>query len=138
MSITVACLDALLSPDPAQRHQAEDFLRAMTVEARAQALLQALDAVQGHHHQQLVAVLLRREILKLSNEALLKSMVDPLMTAFGSTQCTCRSAVGDCLAEVSGMLAITSPSDGLAVILRIIASAGTTVRSWLCFVCDYK
>lgn len=125
-TISVALLEALLSPDMHQRKPAEDALQSMACPDRCRALLQALGAVAQPHLQQMVAVLLRRDILRLQDVSMLPALVEPLLAAFATV--TSRSAVGDCLAEVCAVLAVMQPNDCTTVIQTILQAIGGQVR----------
>ena len=81
---------------------------------RCPALMQALASVTQTHHQKLVCVLLRRDILKLTDLNALQSLVDPLLQAFQALN-NCRAAIGDCLAEVCAVASFLDPKHGKMV-----------------------
>jgi hypothetical protein len=140
-AVTVELLEALLSPAAEQRRPAEEYLKAMTSADRCGAFLQALSTIQQPHLKQMIAVLLRRDILQIQQIAILPEMVDPLLAAFafgsnvgagtGSTtsaDSSRRTSVGDCLAEVCAVLSVLAPSECSPVLQKILQAIGTSVR----------
>ena len=130
MSVTVQLLEALLSPAAEQRQPAEEYLKAMTGTDRCGAFLQAMPTIQQPHLQQMIAVLLRRDILQMQPQhiSILPDMVDPLLAAFGNSDSSRRTSVGDCLAEVCAVLSVLAPSECAPVLQRILQAIGTSVR----------
>lgn len=128
MSVTVELLEALLSPAAEQRQPAEEYLKAMTGADRCGAFLQALSTIQQPHLKQMIAVLLRRDILQIQQISILPDMVDPLLAAFGSTDSSRRTSVGDCLAEVCAVLSVLAPTECAPVLQKILQAIGTSVR----------
>jgi hypothetical protein len=139
MSVTVELLEALLSPAADQRRPAEEYLKAMTGTDRCGAFLQALSTIHQSHLQQMIAVLLRRDILQLQDVSILPGMVDPLMAAFCSSNISStdalhavldsrRTSVGDCLAEVCAVLSVLAPNECSPVLQKILQAIGTSVR----------
>jgi hypothetical protein len=134
MSVTVELLEALLSPAAEQRRPAEEYLKAMTSTDRCGAFLQAMSTIQQPHLQQMIAVLLRRDILQMQppHISILPDMVDPLLAAFGNSDSTSRrTSVGDCLAEVCAVLSVLAPSECAPVLQKILQAIGTSVRLWI-------
>ena len=103
--ISSEVLDAILSPDAGRRSQAETILQSMSVVQRVQGFMNHLSTTQASspQTQMLAAVLLRRDILKLTDVAMLKELVSPLLSAF-STSASCKQQVGHCLAEICAIL----------------------------------
>jgi hypothetical protein len=154
-TVTVELLEALLSPNAEQRQPAEDYLKAMTGPDRCGAFLQALQQQQQQqqpHLQQMIAVLLRRDILQMQPRhiSILPDMVDPLLAAFAiggngdnnnnNNNNSRRTSVGDCLAEVCAVLSVLAPSSSSSsssssgecacapVLQKILRAIGTSVR----------
>jgi hypothetical protein len=131
-------LEALLSPAAEQRQPAEDYLKAMTGTDRCGAFLQALSTIQQPHLQQMIAVLLRRAILRMQPQhiSILPDMVDLLLAAFGNSDSSRRTSVGDCLAEVCAVLSVLAPpSECAPVMQKILQAIGTSVRVYI-HTCD--
>ena len=124
--VTVELLEALLSPAAARRKPAEEHLQGMTGPARCQSLLQALGRISQPHLQQMVAVLLRRDILQLQDCSILPAVTVELLAAFSSTNC--RQAVGECLAEVCAVLTVLQPETCGPVLQQILQAIGSSVR----------
>ena len=103
--ISSEVLDAILSPDAGRRSQAETILQSMSVVQRVQGFMNHLSTTQASspQTQMLAAVLLRRDILKLTDVNMLKELVSPLLSAF-STSASCKQQVGHCLAEICAIL----------------------------------
>ncbi|CAJ1951966.1 unnamed protein product [Cylindrotheca closterium] len=98
--ITAELLEALLSPDLLRRSQAEEHFQSLAVLDRVQGLMNQL----GHNSpsiQLLAPVLLRRDILKLTDINLVNQLILPLLASFPG-----RPHVGHCLAEVCATLSI--------------------------------
>jgi hypothetical protein len=131
-AVTVELLEALLSPAAEQRQPAEEYLKAMTGANRCGAFLQAMSTIQQPHLQQMIAVLLRRDILQMQqiSISILPDMVDPLLAAFGNSSdiSSRRTSVGDCLAEVCAVLSVLAPSECSPVLQKILQAIGASVR----------
>ena len=73
----------------------------------------------------LTAVLLRRDILKLDDPALLNELVDPLLQCYtSSTSSNCKMQIGHCLAEVCSSLSMitgASSADAEVVMTKIVS-----------------
>jgi hypothetical protein len=143
-AVTVQLLEALLSPAAEQRRPAEEYLKAMTGADRCGAFLQAMSTIQQPHLQQMIAVLLRRDILKMQHTqiSILPDMVDPLLVSFvsngtgtgngtGTDSSSRRTSVGDCLAEICAVLSVLAPSECSPVLQKILQAIGTSVRLWI-------
>jgi hypothetical protein len=107
--ITPQLLEALLSPNAGVRSQAETVYQSMSVVERVQGLLHQLTLTSQSPPQSLqllTAVLLRRDILKLTDPNLLQQLLSPLLTAFNTS--SCRLQVGHCLAEVCASLSMVA------------------------------
>jgi hypothetical protein len=99
-SITPEVLEALLSPNGSVRQQAESHFHALTLTDRVQGLMGRLvDTASPPQHQLLSAVLLRRDILKLTDITMLQELLSPLLRCFFASPDS-KMAVGHCLAEV--------------------------------------
>jgi len=98
--ITTELLEALLSPDFRRRSQAEEHFQALAVLDRVQGLMNQLGNTSPSI-QLLTPVLLRRDILKLTDINLLNELISPLLTSLPG-----RPHVGHCLAEVCATLSI--------------------------------
>jgi hypothetical protein len=112
VSLTVAILEGLLSPDPALRSASEAKLSALSPEQKCDELLRivpavadAADAERQQHGatsaagssslQQLICVLLRREALKVSSADNLLRLVDPLLGMFTTATTAGAAAAGN-------------------------------------------
>ena len=152
-SITVELLEALLSPDAIQRTQAEAFLRNLPVEQRAADLLRCLQQQQQQampkHLQQMAAVLLRRDILLLTDPSLLAPLTKALLELFlvassvsssatTTTTSTTTStsptttALGDCLAEICAVLSLIAPADSVTTMQGILQAISSAVSVCVC------
>jgi len=134
MSITPELLDALLSPQADQRRAAEAHLQQMS--DRCPALMQALGSVTQPHHQKLLCVLLRRDILRLTDLNALQSLGDPLLQAFQALT-HCRTAVGDCLAEVCAVASFLDLGQGKMITQQILQVIGPAVSIFR-FICSLR
>jgi len=140
MTITTDLLDALLSPDATRRGEAERYFQNVLVLDRVAGLVSLIQQQNNTNAQQqtvlsLAAVLLRRDILRLADVQALQSIVDPLLESFLQTanndvadQKT-RTAMGHCLAEICGTVALLSPSpsDKEQVMARILNAISNAV-----------
>jgi len=129
-SLTVEVLNALLSPDGNQRLQAEVYWKSIEPDQRAPQLVQLLQqqqAVSHYHLQQLAAVLLRRDILVLSNLELLAQFRDILIPLLE------KPGVGDCLAEICAVQTVFNESDSIHTMQTILNATAPAVSSkrWL-------
>jgi hypothetical protein len=136
-SITTELLDALLSPDATRRGNAEAFFQGLPLMERATGLVQQIQSSASSnsnapHLISLAAVLLRRDILRMSDYQAAIQLVDPLLESFlvPSTPPTTRVAVGHCLAEICGSVALLSPSpkDKEQAMARILVAISNAVR----------
>ena len=134
--ISFDLLQALLSPIASQRVAAEAQLLELTVEQRCEGLLQAFQQMHTNTNgsstssvsapaptQLLAAVLLRREIIHLSDASQLLSMIDPLLQVFsGSSSSSSNSNTGinHCLAELCASLPWLDRSTSIAAVQRIL------------------
>ena len=99
-SITPEVLEALLSPNGSVRQQAESHFHALTLTYRVQGLMgRLIDNASPPQHQLLSAVLLRRDILKLTDITMLQGLLSPLLQCFFASS-NSKMAIGHCLAEV--------------------------------------
>ena len=133
--VTAELLDALLSTDTHRRQEAEAYFQAIPVNERVADLIYQ---VQQKNH--LSAVLLRRDILRLSDARAVETLVDPLLSSFlafngSSTQ---RIACGHCLAEICGTVAALSPSpqEKEQAMTRILNAVSGAVSHHHCCSCD--
>lgn len=127
--VTHEFLQALLSPDRDQREQAAWYWQSLPVEQRTQELLLALPHHGSGHLQQLVAVLLRRDILLLIKEDILDRLLNELLSFFCSAP---SAAIGDCLTEIVFVLnEINEPSSiqAMQTILNASSHAVVSVES---------
>ncbi|CAB9516154.1 Importin (Partial), partial [Seminavis robusta] len=137
-TITPDLLNSLLSPDAQRRSQGEAFLQTLSVAQRVQGFLpiviQANDNSNNNNnstHGHLAAVLLRRDILRMTESP--EALVDPLLQAFltanttASSTTTNRIAIGHCLAEIAGSVAMLAPSNQERVMNRILTAIGNAV-----------
>lgn len=125
--ITSEILGALLSTDTQRRQEAEAYFQAIPLNERVAGLVHQVKQ-QSH----LSAVLLRRDILRMRDAQSAESLIDPLLSSFlaaiGSVE---RIAIGHCLAEVCGTVALLSPSpqDKEQVMARILNAVSGAVSS---------
>ena len=126
--ITTELLEAFLSPDPSRRRQAEAYWKSLEVGPRAQALLQGLQQHQQPAHlQHLQAVLLRRDILLCTQpQDFVPALLD-LLAERTTTSSTTAKAVGDCLAQVCGVLQWIAPEQGVATMQQILQAIAPAV-----------
>lgn len=137
-SITTELLDAFLSPDATRRGNAEAFFQSLPLMERAtglvQQIMQSSARSNAPHLITLAAVLLRRDILRMSDYQAAVQMVDPLLESFlvPSAPSATRIATGHCLAEICGSVALLSPStkDKEQVMARILCAISNLVRSY--------
>jgi hypothetical protein len=136
--ITPELLEALLSPDAAQRSHAETFFQGLNVSDRVQSLVTRLLANDmAPHLERLTAVLLRRDILKLTDVALLKELVSPLLQCYSyeksysyasynsASSSSSKISIGHCLAEICATLSLVAPpphDDEVSTVLPTILS----------------
>jgi hypothetical protein len=123
--ISAEFLQALLSPDAAQRQSAEQHLKLLTVPARCTGLLQALQSQQQSQQQhlaQLAAVLLRRDITALADAAQAESLIEPLLALLQNRAAPTPAppAVSNCLAEVCASLQWLDSAKSVETVQRIL------------------
>lgn len=125
--VTEEFLKALLSPDGAQRAQAETYWRSLPVQERALELLRALPDHAGHL-QQLAAVLLRRDILMIGSdgEKILNLLLHELLPFFCSSP---SAAVGDCLTEIVFVLNEINEQASIQAMQNILNASSSAVVS---------
>jgi hypothetical protein len=125
-------LRALLSPDAGIRGQAETAFRSIAVPERVQALtnilLTATAATDSDSQSvsMLIAVLLRRDILKLTDSSMLNELVAPLLQCYSNTSnatLNTKVAVGHCLAEICSSLSVITSASTVDPIVSKILSA---------------
>jgi hypothetical protein len=134
--LTLEVLQALLSPDSGMRSQAETIYQSIDIPERIKALtnrLLALSSSSGNNDNDaiimLIAVLLRRDILRLTDSAMLNDLVVPLLQCFIGCSTTTGAAasaklqIGHCLAEVCSSLSVLDSSAAAAtpVLAKIVA-----------------
>jgi hypothetical protein len=131
-TISTDLLQALLSPDASQRQAAEAQLAQLSAEQCCTELLQALQqpqpqTLQQQHLVQLAAVLLRREIIALSDAAQVESLIEPLLLLLhsNSTSTALVAAVGNCLAEICASLQWLDSTTSIAAVQRILQVVST-------------
>lgn len=127
-TITVALLEALLSADGSLRSQAEAALASLEVTQRIAGLLPHCHATATGSASNnasiatLSAVLLRRDIVKLTHVSPLEQLVEPLWELFSSSSNNNATAgagsssrlpalIGHCLAQVCASLALLNNSE---------------------------
>jgi hypothetical protein len=120
--ITPELLEALLSPDAGRRSQAETHYESLTVLDRVQGLMNHLNH-ESHQIQLLTPVLLRRDILKLTDVNILQQIVPPLLSSFAG-----RPHVGHCLAEVCATLSIIGAPTAEEVLKHILSAIEPSLR----------
>lgn len=125
-------LRALLSPDAGIRDQAEAIFRSIAVSERVQGLTNLLlQAVATNDNgsngvSMLISVLLRRDILKLTDSSMLTELVAPLLQCYTNTSNTALNAqvaIGHCLAEICSSLSVTTAASTVDSIVSKILSA---------------
>eukprot|EP00980_Cylindrotheca_fusiformis_P001646 scaffold374_cov124-Cylindrotheca_fusiformis.AAC.5 len=120
--ITAELLEALLSSDTARRSQAEKHYESLTSLDRVQGLMNQLNH-ESPQIQLLTAVLLRRDILKVTDVNLLQKLVLPLLSSFEG-----RPQVGHCLAEVCAILSIIGGPSAQQVLQQILSTIEPSLR----------
>ncbi len=139
ITITIDLLDALLSADHEKRTYGEAYLKSLTVEERCGSLLQFLTTQRragssstvggssshlGDHHLLLSAVLLRRDILRLTNAYVLQEMVPPLLALFTDTtewnHTNLRRQVGHCLTAICQTLTLLNHNSECDAIMNTV------------------
>lgn len=123
MTLTPDLLRALLSPDPGIRSHAETVFQSIPVVERVQDLVNQLLTLSSITTSALgndgalpllTAVLLRRDILKLTDTSMLNDLVDPLLKCYVDSAGQ-RMQIGHCLAEICSSLSMLSiPGNGNA------------------------
>ena len=128
MAITTNLLQALLSPDGNIRNQAETVFNSLSLADRVQGLLGAITAGGNNNNdancQLIAAVLLRRDILKLTDTNMLQQLVTPLLQVFLDRQFSSRKQVGHCLAEICACL--SALGDVQPVLKTILSTLGSS------------
>jgi hypothetical protein len=107
---------------------------------RASGLLSTLvqtSTSPANHHASLTAVLLRRDILRMTDAQAVEPMIGPLLECFlqhqqkqgGGGGPKNRISIGHCLAEICGTVSLLSPSpkDKEQVMARILNSVSNAV-----------
>lgn len=120
--ISSELLEALLSPDAGRRSQAETHFESLSVLDRVQGLMNQLNH-ESPQMQLLTAVLLRRDILKVTDVNLLQKLVLPLLSSFEG-----RPHVGHCLAEVCATLSIIGSPSAPDVLKQILSAIEPALR----------
>jgi hypothetical protein len=133
--LSAEVLHALLSPDYGVRFQAEAVYNSISVPERIQALMNHLLALSRSSNDtahddgvaMLTAVLLRRDILKLTDSSMLNDLVDPLLQCYNcSSSTTTKLQIGHCLAEVCSSLSIISgEASAVPVMAKIVGAVNT-------------
>ncbi len=118
-AISPQLLQGLLSPNGAIRSQAESVFQSVPVIDRIPGLLHQLSQNTLRDINLLTAVLLRRDIVKLSSPEHLVELVQPLLQIFQAHEC---SQVGYCLAEVCASLTLVKP-DSVPFVLQSLVTA---------------
>lgn len=131
--ITHDVLEALLCVSADRRQAAECFLKSLTVEQRCQGFLEILQQQQGgngcqNQSQQMSAVLLRRDILLLSESRQLSALVDPLCSIFAQAEHSNKRFIGDCVAEVISSLQWIDFPTSVSTLQSISNVIGASVR----------
>ena len=144
--ITTDLLEALLSPDAHRRGEAEAYFQGVAPMERVGGLVPMIQHFSNHNANtnnsgvaSLAAILLRRDILRLSDLPLLEAIVAPLLEAFlvsnnntSSSSMALRTAVGHCLAEICGTVAAVSNNNNSNnqqdVMTRILSAISSPVR----------
>jgi len=114
--LSLELLHALLSPDARIRDQAETVFRSINVPERVQGLTNLLLSMVASNNNadnagvsMLAAVLLRRDILKLSDPSMLNELVTPLLHCYMNTNSATNNtkvAIGHSLAEICSSLSV--------------------------------
>mmetsp|Transcript_26074 Transcript_26074/g.53613 ORF Transcript_26074/g.53613 Transcript_26074/m.53613 type:complete len:1200 (-) Transcript_26074:141-3740(-) len=116
--LSIELLQALLSPEAGIRDQAETIFRSIAVPERVQALTNVLLKTDSSYNDisLLTAVLLRRDLIKLTDSAMLNELVAPLLQCYTQTSIATlntKVAIGHSLAEVCSSLSVISDSSAL-------------------------
>lgn len=149
--ITTELLEALLSPDAQRRGEAEAYFQGVAPMERVGGLvplIQHFATTTNNNNQNsvasLAAILLRRDILRLSADALplLEAIVAPLLEAFLSHNSAAasretlqlRTAMGHCLAEICGTVSVVAPSSSHSTLPQeIMTRILSAISSRVCF-----
>ena len=112
--INAELLAALLSPDGAQRSQAEAVLNSMELTVRIDGLMSSLMSTSNFAPEQqfLSAVLLRRDLLKVTDERIMSRVVSPLLQCFTdeSRSASFRLQLGHCIAGLCASYSLVGSS----------------------------
>ena len=112
--INADLLSALLSPDGVQRSQAEAMFNAMALDEKVSGLMSTLMSYGNYAPEQqlLSAVLLRRNVLKVEKEEMLKELVGPLLQCFTdeNRSTSFRLQIGHCIAGICASIPSILPS----------------------------
>jgi len=132
--ITNELLDALLSPDAQRRRQAEEFLNSLSHKDQSWHLLQALttqlqqssstDLLASRHYSQLLAVLLRRTLLQVTESDVLQSVIQSVLQLFlyraGSITPTVGKSLADCLAQACAVLSFVHFDQAVSAVHQVV------------------
>ena len=129
--LSAELLKALLSPDAGIRDQAETVYKSISVTDRIQSLTNLLMATAGATDadsksvSMLIAVLLRRDVLKLTDASMLEKLVDPLLQCYASSNDSLHTkvAVGHCLAEICASISFIAETSKVDPIVSKIVSS---------------
>ena len=121
-SITTELLDALTSADTPRRQAGEAYLSQMEPHVRACSLLQALHQLPDHTHT-LLAILLRRTLLNVTDRDLLVQTVQQIVPQLGSP---CKQ-LAHALAEAVAVLAWLDEAKAQEMVLWIVRAFGEEV-----------
>jgi hypothetical protein len=134
--ISLELLEAVLSPDAGRRKHGEEFLSSLPNSRRVRGLVERLSNHQDPPAvKQLSAVLLRRYILQMTDTAVLRQLVSPMLQLFASTadgskiNANVQKSLGYCLAEVCGCLAVLEPQCAIPVVSQVLASLEASISS---------
>jgi hypothetical protein len=120
--LSLELLHALLSPDARIRDQAETVFRSIDVPERVQGITNLMlsmvansnNATDNAGISMLAAVLLRRDILKLSDPSMLNELVTPLLHCYmnNNNNTNTKVAIGHSLAEICSSISVIGGSSG--------------------------
>lgn len=126
--INFELLEALLSPEGTERRAAETALAEFTLEQRCEGFMNILQHAQTNNNNNvsqeksfvMAAILLRRDIVLLSNKRNLMGLAISLSVIFKATTSGYKKYVGDCLAEILASLQWIDLPAGISTLETIL------------------
>ena len=124
--INFELLEALLSPEGTERRGAETALAGFTLEQRCEGFMNILQHAQTNNNVSqeksfvMAAILLRRDIVLLSNKRNLMGLAISLSVIFKATTSGYKKYVGDCLAEILASLQWIDLPAGISTLETIL------------------